>query len=277
MMNDELDVVEVRLNTLASVVEKFVIVEAPFTHSGKPKELTFENNKNRFEKFLPQIIHLIRPYGPPFDAWSHENNQRNFILNALEIAKPIDDLLFISDADEIPKPDKLLEARNIENTMRMPVAFNMDESMYYMNFVGDSPMRGPFLYNPYKAEEMHSKFIRSDGTKASSEPTAIRWHMNSRGYESDFPCVNNSGWHFSSLGGIDALKKKISSCAHVEFDKPEITSEKFLLDCIEKGTAYYETVYNFHGTPRKYSKRDISFLPEHVKTNSDIYDKYILR
>ena len=65
---NELDLLEVRLNELKNVVDKFVIVEASFTHSSKPKEFCFENNKERYQEFLDQIIYwkvTDLPHFPP--------------------------------------------------------------------------------------------------------------------------------------------------------------------------------------------------------------------
>lgn len=56
---NELDLLELRLNELASVVDYFVIAEATHTFTGKPKPLHFKENAARFEAFLPRIIHII--------------------------------------------------------------------------------------------------------------------------------------------------------------------------------------------------------------------------
>ena len=56
---NELDILEIRLNVLAPVVDKFVLVEAVRRHSGEPKELYFEKNKQRFAPFLDKIIHVV--------------------------------------------------------------------------------------------------------------------------------------------------------------------------------------------------------------------------
>lgn len=56
-INSELDILKVRLHELDSVVDHFVIVEAPFTFSGKPKRLFFDEVKESdplFAKFLPK-------------------------------------------------------------------------------------------------------------------------------------------------------------------------------------------------------------------------------
>ena len=45
---NELDLLEIRLNVLKDAVDKFVLVEAGETHSGKPKPLYFKENEARF-------------------------------------------------------------------------------------------------------------------------------------------------------------------------------------------------------------------------------------
>ena len=48
---NEFDLLEIRLNELDSVVDKFVLVEATKTFSGLDKPLYFNENKNKFNKF----------------------------------------------------------------------------------------------------------------------------------------------------------------------------------------------------------------------------------
>ena len=56
---DELDLLEIRLEEIYPVVDRFVLCEAPMTFSGKPKELVFQNNKERFAPYLDKIEHII--------------------------------------------------------------------------------------------------------------------------------------------------------------------------------------------------------------------------
>ena len=55
---NELDLLEIRFYTLYEVVDKFVIVESNKTHSGIPKDFNFENNKDRFKKFLDKVEYI---------------------------------------------------------------------------------------------------------------------------------------------------------------------------------------------------------------------------
>ena len=111
---NELDLLEIRLNTLNAVVDKFVLVEATLTHQGKPKPLYFDENKAKFESFSDKIIHIIvdkYPENTNDDAWIYERYQRNMIKEGLTNCKP-DDVIIVSDIDEIPNPSKITEYKN---------------------------------------------------------------------------------------------------------------------------------------------------------------------
>ncbi|MBO6167304.1 MAG: hypothetical protein J6P13_03005 [Kiritimatiellae bacterium] len=106
---NELDILEIRLNALKDVVDRFVLVEAVKTHSGQPKKLYFEENKDRYKPFLDKIIHVIVDNEPHLPekcpkltaAWAYENHQRNVIVRGLARIGA-DDVLLISDLDKIP-------------------------------------------------------------------------------------------------------------------------------------------------------------------------------
>ena len=48
---------ELRFNILDPFIDKFIVSEARFSHSGKEKEINF--NKKNFPKFESKIVHLI--------------------------------------------------------------------------------------------------------------------------------------------------------------------------------------------------------------------------
>ena len=56
---NELETLELRLEILNDIVDKFVIVESTVTFSGKEKKLFFNENKEKFKKFEDKIIHVI--------------------------------------------------------------------------------------------------------------------------------------------------------------------------------------------------------------------------
>ena len=118
MFFDEEMLLDLRLNILDKFVDKFVIVESSYTHSGKEKKLIFDINK--YSKFKEKINYIILKEPPIgieevsindndrevsrkeiLNALKRENLQRDTILKGLNDADN-NDWIIISDLDEIP-------------------------------------------------------------------------------------------------------------------------------------------------------------------------------
>ena len=115
MYFDEDMVLDIRLNTLNNVVEKFVIAEGTRDHAGRNRKLNFDIKK--YSNFENKIEYLIIDDMPVSvqnkkSNW-HENHLRDqFQRNALErgyTSFDDEDLIMISDIDEIPDPKKIKE------------------------------------------------------------------------------------------------------------------------------------------------------------------------
>jgi hypothetical protein len=102
---NELDVLEIRLEELWDVVDKFIIVEAKHTHQGQPKPLYFYEAKERFLPYISKIMHIIVDEFPNcVTTWDREHYQRDVIARGLKDCKD-NDVIIISDADEILKAE----------------------------------------------------------------------------------------------------------------------------------------------------------------------------
>ena len=154
MYLDEDLVLDLRLNYLNSFVDKFVIVESKFTHSGKKRNLNF--NFKKFEKFKDKIIYLILDHEPNdiekvkddddentknrkyiLNGMKRDFYQRNYIINGLMDANE-NDLILISDLDEIPK----LENINFRNIKEKLIFFKQRMFYYKFNLCSDTGTRG---------------------------------------------------------------------------------------------------------------------------------------
>ena len=101
MYNNEDLVLEVRLNTLAKYVHKFVIVESCYDHQGNKKKLNFSFKK--FKKFEKKINYIIlKKFPSGLTNWERENYNRNYLEKGIKEANE-NDYKMISDLDEIPK------------------------------------------------------------------------------------------------------------------------------------------------------------------------------
>ena len=119
---DEKELVKLRMEYLSSIVDYFVVVEANITHQGRDKEWNFEkileNDLKQFSKKIKyhklnididkvkQEESWIHENDKGDNAWQIENYQRNFIKTACNEFSN-NDILIISDVDEIPSKSKL--------------------------------------------------------------------------------------------------------------------------------------------------------------------------
>ena len=199
---NELDMLEFRLTELADVVDHFVIVESTKTFAGKSKPLYYGQNSNRFAQFIPKITHVVVQDMPAGDTWTREHHQRNCITRGVKLLKPsADDIIIISDADEIPDPNMLLQFKQDGlKGARRPV-----QDFYYYNLnckgrVGNSRCR-------VMDYETYTESSPEDHTK------------------SHYPGIPNGGWHFSYFGSEDFIVNKIQQFSHQEFNTDEYTNK----------------------------------------------------
>ena len=134
MFYDEETVLEIRLNTLNKFVDYFVIVESKNFHNGQKRKLKFDLKK--YSKFKDKIIYIEHEISETkienvletdtegeksrkliFNAHTRENDQRNKIAEGLSHAND-NDLIFISDVDEIPNLEKM-NFNDIKNEILM--------------------------------------------------------------------------------------------------------------------------------------------------------------
>ena len=236
---NELDLLELRLNVLDSCVDYFVIVESATTFQGEDKGFVFERYKSRFAKFAKKIIYFkVEKYAIDFSNlpyideprnadetilnkiyrfiddchhfdktrefwWGNDFFQRECIWRALAVANPEpDDLIVISDVDEIPNP-KTVGALKDTASGKSLVCLRQHEFCYYLNYYHNSDWIGSccFLYSSYSNVSLNA--IRFSTKRNEGLSPSI---------------VNNGGWHFTSIGGVAAIKKKIQSWGHRELN-----------------------------------------------------------
>ncbi|MBX9778509.1 MAG: hypothetical protein K2Y71_29395 [Xanthobacteraceae bacterium] len=220
---NEFDVLEIRLAELDPLVDRFVIVEATHTHTGKPKPLFFAENRARYERYLHKIIHVVVD-DLPLDDPSHfarDVHQREAIMRGLGDAQP-DDRIIFSDCDEIPKPELLRQALGFSWMSRRIVAFWCENYFYRLNLRNDAHDHrlGPRLLtmsnlkSPNAVREIQFRFSKRRYLRALARPiAALRVHSHLGTFL--WPTIYwNGAWHFSYMGDLDAVNLKLSTFAH---------------------------------------------------------------
>jgi beta-1,4-mannosyl-glycoprotein beta-1,4-N-acetylglucosaminyltransferase len=242
---NELDVLDIRLNELDSVVDVFVLVEARYSHQGKPKPLFFEDNKERFKKFLHKIRHIIVEEFPDTDnTWVREPFQRNAISRGLTDCSP-DDVIVLSDVDEIPKASVIKE---YHTDMGLTCAVT-DLYYYKINYRGTEKWYKLRIF-PY-SEIKGGDIQQFRGDKDYDYKTTIF----------------NGGWHFSFLGNKQEIRYKIDNWAHSEFNNDKIKSDENIQASLETGRDLVGRDLVFNAVPI-----DESF-PQFVRENLSRFEE----
>jgi hypothetical protein len=198
---NELDMLELRLNELYDKVEFFVLAEAPVTFQGKPKPLFYGENKHRFADFADKIIHLVIMDMPASqNAWDREHFQRNALRRGLAKAAA-DDIVIISDADEIVSRDAI-------DILRVTSGFtqlNMPMYQYYMNLREQHGWSKVFAFTCGLLPEIPDfNWVRTSQAEAYEKFAGRNRKMF------------NAGWHFTYLGGAESIRQKLQAFSHTE-------------------------------------------------------------
>ena len=261
---NELDLLELRLNELDSVVDKFVIVESTETFSKKKKKLYYSENKDRFSKFKDKIIHVVVSDSPERlsskteseNRWAVEHFQRNCIERGLVSCKN-KDVVLVSDIDEIPRVSAVKEAVELlSKNSKSIVSFRQRFFYYYLNGLC---IEGNMLSPWYGTTACcFGGFIGAEKMRHTKNKNKLM--------------LNDAGWHFSYLGGADLIAYKIESFSHSEFDNNNIKNRDRIKDRVSKGIDLFDRP----GRPRQiYVKIDESF-PEYLKNNIE-YFKHLIK
>lgn len=268
---NELDLLEIRLNVLKDVVDRFVLVEAGETHAGSPKPFYFEQNRERFGAFLDRIEYVKIDHFPAGckTAWWRENIQRNAISEGLKGAND-DDIILVSDLDEIPRPEKIFEFKDVPGVK----IFRQAYYAFYLNYLnvrwrrwGGTRMLN---YRDFKSAYDGLDFYENEflipelNVNTTASKIRARDLPFSRGGTHE---VKNGGWHFTCLGGVEAVAKKIQSFAHQEYNDGKVDLER--IECIIKSGGGVFWKMNCFAGPI-----DDTF-PEYVRNNQEKYSNLI--
>lgn len=274
---NELDLLEIHLETHWHHVDLFVVSESLFTHTGKNKPLYLSDSidlKNKYKDKL--IIHVIneRPdVSSSFEAdWFHREKVKPLLSTLMQP----DSLLLYSDVDEIVKDDALgLGISTLRTQPNIEIVHFAQELTYF--FLNNLEISGRLLsYTGEYPNVQIPKWLGSNlsrWTFAASKPlTSLRDPIHKEvGMR-----VPNAGWHFSWVGGpeptepISRVLTKLENTAHVEFDT---WMNRFgLRRRIERGK---DLVRRRGGRFRV--EHDLNFLPPYVRANLDKFETLIFK
>ncbi len=264
MYFDEDLVLDLRLNILNDYVDKFVIAEATRDHTGKEKKLNF--NINSFSKFKNKITYIVVEDMPTNLKFYKKNwpvhhlrdqHQRNSLARGYENSNE-NDLIMISDIDEIPDPNKI-KMFNVKNKYACFLQKNFQSKINLLNisdkyWMGTKIIKKKYLKSP--------QWLRNIKT---AKPSFWKFYKPRQPQ-----LIYNGGWHFSFLKNPKGISKKIKSYSHSEYNKSIYTDEKKISERINSRTDIFDR--NF-----KYEKINIDgTFPKYILENINKYKEWII-
>ena len=285
MYFDEDMVLDLRLNLLDKYVKKFVITESTYLHSGNKKKLNFD--LKNFSKFKNKIEYIVIDR-PPNDikkineeddqniknskmldnSLKRENHQRNALINGLKGIND-DDLVLISDVDEIPNLSNFKYKNKI--TMFVQKMFYYKFNLMQLNFdwLGSRACK--------KKDLVSCQWLRN--IKGKSYPF---WRLdalfsNKKYINIDF--IKDGGWHFTCIKKPEDLHYKLSNFLHhVEYQESGIQIDK-VKELIKERKILYDHKADMRD--RKYtgkvslSKVSNEILPKYIISNANKYKEWL--
>ena len=257
LFHNETELVELRIKYLDKMVDYFVIVEANITHQGKKKVWNFpkilESNLKEFSEKIQYHQLDINPEKikneeswiiddiKGDDAWRIENFQRNYIKTACQKFSN-EDILIISDIDEIPSKQKLEFIKSCDFKKIAPIS--LEQHLFHIdcNFLRLESWRGSIVttmqicnaYSPHRLRRVRNRI--------------------SHFFE--------SGWSFSSFGGPNKIKEKFESIAHKEFNNDKFKNIDHIMNCQQTGADLFHRKVQSKKIEKNFFPKDLLELME---------------
>jgi len=278
---------EVRFNILNKYVDKFVIAESKYSHSGEKKKLNF--NINKFSEFKKKIIYLAIDNEPKNIIYQTKNiafvenevdkrtnsvkriaYQRNRLMDCLTDAKG-DDYILYSDNDEIPD----LENFNFETNQSKILIFKQKLFYYKFNLFFDR-------INWYGTKGCKKKNLLSitwlRNIKTKKYPIYRLDTIFSKNKYKNVKIIENGGWHFTQLKTPKDIEiKLLNGEQHAEF-KQTGKNLDYISDLVKRKKIDYD--HKAKTEDYKYSKEfslktvSMSDMPAFLQENSNKYSEW---
>ena len=214
---DELDMLTFRLTELNEHVDQFIIMESGIDFMGNSKPLVFKENEHLFEKWKDKISYLsfnefssseleilsevIKKNTIPIADFVKEDNRHNIQLYLLILLRNsllssdlyMEDIVMISDIDEIPDLSKLPEV--IDRISFSPVILRQKNFIWSTKFINTNPNLGTTCHQFASLIKNVSVFLSSYFKKGLANLSSFE--------------IVDSGYHFSHFYDFNKTVDKL--------------------------------------------------------------------
>jgi len=228
---NNVDILKMRLQLHFDHVDEFYICESDHTYSGRPKEFILEQHLHEINPWIDKVRYIkyhADPSGLDFSqefkdeilnlsnpGWIMEFRQRNQLKEHIQDFGD-NDVIAICDIDEFISHDVFNYIR--QNGLGPDeLRLNLVMHHYYMNCI----QPGRIWTQPFMCKG--SRFRQIDD---------VSFHRHCVGMYHWWP---NAGWHFSNLGGYEAIMDKMLATCHTEFITNGVNDPEYIKNCMKYG------------------------------------------
>lgn len=197
--NGEMKMLQLHLGVLNNYVDRFIIVEANKTFSGNDKPLYFFQHQQFIKEYWNKIDYYVVDNWDDTDLWEQAINSPNtkgakhwkrefYVKESIQKALKKfnvqdDDTLFIGDVDEIINPEAEYESDT-------PIKAKLSVYAYWLNNASNEEFYGTLICQYKDIKDKCLNHVRSD-TSLYSKSDLL-------------------GWHFTSMGGLEEVRRKLN-------------------------------------------------------------------
>jgi len=223
LINTELELLDIRLGQMSPGVDYFVILESDRTFTDQIKPLFVHESWPRFAAYHSKMIRRTMDLTTDSfeNSWARKGASRNAMYEQVvpylndEHAATLDDILLVSDVDEMFKPEVLKAMRNCA----VPDKVTVMSRMFYYSYQWLQDTAWP-----------HPQATLYKGENDTILPNTLRGHSDSHFV---FP---DGGWHCSyCFSTLEEMVKKITSFSHTELDRPDFKDPVKIIDRVRHG------------------------------------------
>ena len=277
---------DLRFNILDPFVDKFIVCEATFSHSGKKKEIKFD--KKDFPKFEDKIVHIIINEDPVEKTYNQNDNsnflrqnsikrietQRNYIGKALEDADKNDYIIY-SDNDEIPDLSKI----DFKSNKAKIILFK--QKLFYYKFNLAYPKIDWFGSKSCKLKDLKNiSWLRNIKNRKYN---LFRLDtLFSKMKYTNLKIIEDGGWHFTNLKTPEELLRKyLNDEMHSEFELKNDDLKAIEYKIKNKFINYDHLLDTKSSNEKKQHNRfdltkvNLDILPNYILNNLEKYKSWI--
>lgn len=220
---NEIEILQARLMELYNIVDYFILVEGTLTFTGNKKPLYYNDNKELFSKYNDKIIHIIVDDFPETtNPWDRERHQRRCINRGIEKLELLDDdIIIISDVDEIPNSDIINSIKIKSIIIDSAHVYALIMTLYYYTINWTVSNKWDYV-----------KVITNSKYESIKDTERIRLFC-------PYIPIDNGGWHISYYGDANFIINKIESFSEQAYNTDIYKNKERLNNCINDGTLWF--------------------------------------